>query len=459
MNKVYPSAESALKRFLVDGMSIAAGGFGLCGVPEKLICALQHSGIKDLTIVSNNCGVDNFGLGILLKTRQIKKMISSYVGENEIFAQQYLDGSLELELTPQGTLAEKLRAGGAGIPAFYTKTGYGTPLVEDKPEECFDGQPYVREKSITVDLAIIKAKKADKAGNLIFNKTSRNFNPLCAKAAKVTIAEVEEIVEIGEIDPDAIHLPGIFVHGVVLGANYEKPIEVATTFGSNVGFKSNERREWIAKRITQELKDGDYVNLGIGIPTLIANMVPKDINITLHSENGLLGIGPFPEEKDLDPDLINAGKQTITAIKGASYFDSSESFGMVRGGHIDISVLGSMQVSGTGDLANWIIPGSLVKGPGGAMDLVYGAKRLIIAMEHTAKDGSSKVLENCTLPLTGKRCVNMLVTDLGVFSVDPLEGLTLTELSPFATSLDEVKQKTDCQFKISGNLSLKHQNT
>ena len=228
MNKLVASAMEALEGVVADDQTLAVGGFGLCGIPEALIEALKETGVKNLTCISNNAGVDDFGLGKLLQTKQIKKMISSYVGENKEFERQYLNGELEVELTPQGTLAEKLRSGGAGIPAFYTQTGVGTPIAEGKESRVFDGKEYILETTLTVDVALVKAYKADKAGNLVFRKTARNFNPECAVAGKFTIAEVEQIVEIGEIDADDIHLPGIYVNRIVLNTTPEKRIEQMT---------------------------------------------------------------------------------------------------------------------------------------------------------------------------------------------------------------------------------------
>jgi len=228
MNKLYPSAQAALNGVVQDEQLLAVGGFGLCGIPEALIAALRDSGVKNLTVISNNAGVDDFGLGLLLHTRQIKKMISSYVGENKEFERQYLSGELELEFTPQGTLAEKLRAGGAGIPAFFTKTGVGTLVAEGKETREFNGQTYLMERALVPDVALVKAWKADRSGNLIFRRTARNFNPAAAMAGKLTIAEVEMVVENGELDPDAVHLAGIYVHRIILNAHPEKRIENRT---------------------------------------------------------------------------------------------------------------------------------------------------------------------------------------------------------------------------------------
>lgn len=228
MNKVYPDAATALADIVKDGQTIAVGGFGLCGIPEALIAALRDSGVKNLTAISNNAGVDDAGLGQLLMTRQIRKMISSYVGENKEFERQYLAGELEVEFTPQGTLAEKLRAGGSGIPAFFTKTGVGTIVAEGKEVREFDGEQYVMERALIADVAIVKAYKADKAGNLVYRHTARNFNPNAAMAGKITVVEVEELVEIGEIDPDHVHTPGIFIHRIVLNAHPQKRIEQRT---------------------------------------------------------------------------------------------------------------------------------------------------------------------------------------------------------------------------------------
>jgi 3-oxoacid CoA-transferase len=447
MKKVFPDAAAALQGLLRNDMVIAAGGFGLCGIPENFIQALVDSGVKGLTIIGNNAGVDDFGMGLLLKTRQVKKVIASYVGENKEFERQVLAGELDLRLTPQGTLAEKLRAGGAGIPGFYTRTAAGTKLAEGKETKTFEGKEYVLEEGLRSDLSMVKAWKGDKSGNLVYRKTSRNFNPMIATCGRVTVAEVEQLVEVGELDPDQIHTPGIYVDRIIQGPRYEKRIEFRTLAGAT-GKKDSPIRELMAKRAARELRDGYYVNLGIGIPTLVANYIPPGINVTLQSENGLLGIGPFPAENAVDPDLINAGKQTVTTIPGSSFFSSADSFAMIRGGHVDLSILGGLEVAENGDLANWMVPGKMVKGPGGAMDLVSGVKRVVVLMEHSSKDGGSKILKRCTLPITGKGVVNLIITDLCVFEVEAGKGLVLKELHP-GVKLEDIRARTGCEFRVA----------
>eukprot|EP01133_Synstelium_polycarpum_P007772 gene7772-9117_t len=458
-SKVVKSAAEAVAD-IPSGSKLLVGGFGLCGIPENLIHAVRETGIKNLTVVSNNAGVDEFGLGLLLKTRQIKRMIASYVGENATFESQYLKGELEVELTPQGNLAERIRAGGAGIPAFYTPTGVGTILSEPREVRTYNGRPYVLEEAITGDFALIKAWKADTRGNLMFRNTARNFNPPMATAAKITIAEVEEIVEAGELKPDEIHLSGIYVARVIKGPSFEKRIERLTldqgapAAGAPAKPKNEAamKRERIVRRAALEFKDGMYCNLGIGMPTLASNYVPKSIRIELQSENGLLGMGPFPKPGQQDPDLINAGKETVTTIPGSSIFSSSDSFAMIRGGHVDLTILGGMQVSRNGDLSNWIIPGQMVKGPGGAMDLTASGSRVVVTMEHNSKDGKPKIMEACSLPLTGKACVDRIITELAVFDVDKVNrSLTLIEIAD-GTTVEQLQKLTGCAFTVSKNL-------
>ncbi|KAF9890040.1 hypothetical protein FE257_006720 [Aspergillus nanangensis] len=465
IDKISLSADEAIRN-VRSGSTILVGGFGFSGVPATLINSLRdRMDLGNFTVVSNNAGQ-------LLETGQIAKMIASYVGENKLLESQYLKGKLELELVPQGTIAERCAAGAAGVPAFYTPAAYGTivqtgelPLrynpdktvaAMSKPRETrvFNGKNFVMEESILGDVALVKVNKADRLGNCTFRKAQNNFNEIMGKNAKYTVVEADEIVQVGDILPENVHLQGIYVDKVVLSTQAKKiekltlaktPDEVVETAS---GPRDGGKRERIIRRAAKELKDGMYVNLGIGIPLATPGLVPEGVEVILQSENGILGMGRYPEKGQEDPDLINPGKETVTLNPGASVFRSHESFGMIRAGKIDVTMLGALQVSEHGDLANFMLPGK-VKGIGGAMDLVANPEktRVIVTMEHVDRKGNPKILENCTFPLTGQRCVSRIITDIAVFDCTP-KGLVLRELVP-RISVEKLKLMTGAGFQIA----------
>lgn len=426
-----------------DGQTLLVGGFGMTGNPVHLLHALAERPTKNLTYIANNVSEPGIGGGRLLRNGQLKKAIGSYFTSNREAIKAAQDGSLEVQLIPQGSLAEALRAGGAGIGGFYTPTAAGTLIAADADVRTLNGKEMVFVPSLTGDVAFIRAWRADKAGNLQYRLTEQNFNRAMATAADLVIAEVEEIVEVGEIDPAQVHTPGLYVDYLVVAKLTPEDLgSSADVKGSSK--KVDEGRLNMARRALKELHKGDVVNLGIGIPTLVADLITPQHGINLHTENGMLGVGPAPEDGGAMDFPVNAGKIPVTALPGASYFDSADSFGMIRGGHVDVAVMGGLQVDEHANLANWAVPGKPLLGVGGAMDLASGAGRLIVTMGHTDPDGTPKIVAECTLPLTTKGAVDMIITDKAVFEF--IDGqLTLTEIMPGAT-IEEVRATTGAAF-------------
>lgn len=427
-----------------DGDTLLQGGFGMTGNPVHLMHALAETKTKDLTFIGNNVGEAGIGGGRLLRNGQLKKMIGSFFTSNPEAVKAAQEGIVEYELLPQGTLAEAIRAGGAGIGGFFTPTSAGTELAKGRETKILNGVEQVFIPGIRGNVAFIRAWKADTAGNLQYRMTEQNFNRAMATAADLVIAEVEEIVPVGEIAPESIHTPGSYVDYLVQATLTLEDLGSSASISSSK--KASETRDNMAKRALKELKKGDVVNLGIGIPTLVADFITDEDNIILHTENGMLGVGPAPADGGGAMDYpVNAGKVPVTALKGSSYFDSADSFAMIRGKHVDVAVMGGLQVDEAANLANWAVPGQPLLGVGGAMDLASGAKKLIITMMHNEKNGDAKIVPLCDLPLTALKAVDMVITEKAVFEF--IDGkLTLTELMPGAT-LEEVREKTTAKFE------------
>lgn len=439
------TAEEAAAK-VKSGDVLICGGFGMTGNPVHLLHALAETDVKDLTYIGNNVGEAGLGGGRLLRNGQIKKAIGSYFTSNREAVAAAQSGEIEAVLLPQGTLGEAIRAGGAGLGGFFTPTSAETQLAEGLETRTINGKEMVFIEPLRGDVALIRAWRADTAGNLQYRMTENNFNPAAATAADLVIAEVEEIVPVGELDPDHIHTACCFVDFLVQASITIEDLGSSASVASS-DKKVDDKRMAMAKAALKELKRDDIVNLGIGIPTLVADLIGPEDGIIMHTENGMLGVGPAPEEGGALDYPVNAGKIPVTALPGSSYFDSATSFGMIRGGHIDVAIMGGLQVDEQGNLANWAVPGKPLLGVGGAMDLASGAKKLIITMTHMNKDGSSKVLNKCDLPLTATQVVDTLITDLAIFRITD-NGMVLTALLPGAT-LDDVAKNTTANYTVA----------
>ncbi len=445
MNKIPQISLETAVSHVKSGHTILVGGFGMTGNPVHLLHALAETDVNNLTYVANNVGEPGLGGGRLLRNGQIKKAIGSFFTSNREAVAAAQSGAIEVELIPQGSLAEAMRAAGSGIGGFYTPTAVGTVLAEGKETKEIDGKQYLFQPALRGDVALIRAWRADEAGNLVYRMTEQNFNKAMATAADLVIAEVEEIVPLGSLDPNEIHTPGCYVDYLVQARTTLEDLGSSASIDGGAK-KVNDARMLMAERALQELNPGDVVNLGVGIPTLVADLITPEHGIILHTENGMLGVGPAPEAGGAMDYPVNAGKIPVTALPGSSYFDSADSFAMIRGGHVDAAVMGGLQVDEAGNLANWAVPGKPLLGVGGAMDLASGAKKLIITMTHTSRDGRPKIVPECTLPLTAPGAVDMIITDLAVFAFKAGK-LTLLELMPGA-SLEEVQAKTTAAFTL-----------
>ena len=424
MDKIYASPEQAIAD-IPDGATIAIAGFGVAHrFATSLILALRDKGTKELCLVCNSLGDPGATRGqILAENKQVKKLIAAFsmrAGTPTASEDQIIAGEIAVELVPQGILVERCRAGGAGIPAFYSPTSVGTAIAEGKEIREFDGKPHVLEHAIHVDYAFLRGYRADRLGNVQFRGGSQNFNPSFAKAARGAIVEVDEIVDPGGIPPELVDLPGIFVSRVVKttqavdGKAWRRPERRPSDKPRLYNGKPALTRAGIAKRAAALVKEHTYVNLGVGIPTMVSNYL-QSRDVILHAENGVLGYGEMVTDEDkIDPDIYNAAGQFVSLKPGASFFDSVTSFEMARGGRIDTVILGAYEVDQSGNVANWSTSDARRGGIGGAMDLLSGRGDLIIVMEHSDSKGRPKLRRECTYPLTGKGCVTYVVTDLAL---------------------------------------------